>query len=368
MKVSEVACMIESWAPPEIAWEKDNVGLQIGDPSAPVHGVIVALDVTREVLLEARDKKATLVVSHHPLLFRPLRNLREGDSATECIKLALRHDIAVYSAHTNLDFTLGGTSFALAALLELEDSRFLLKSYKPRKKVITYVPSSHADRLMEAMAMAGAGRIGNYDSCSFRTDGLGTFRGNENSNPTTGKKGEFQRVEEQRLEMIVDSWNVGDVVEALIREHPYEEPAYEVYPTENITNEYGMGTLGVLKRPRSAREFLRFVKSRLGAQHLRFGGNTSRPITRVALCGGSGSDLLDEAIRQGADAFVTADIKYHSFHDAGERILLIDAGHFETEIPVVQVMADRIRKFVRENREAVSVAVARKAVNPIMYA
>jgi dinuclear metal center YbgI/SA1388 family protein len=367
MRVADVARMMESWAPREIAWERDNVGLQIGDPSARVRGILVALDISEGVLREAYDRRANLVISHHPLLFRPPRNLTAGNPVTACVSIAARHDIAVYAAHTNLDFTSGGTSFALAELLGLEQIDFLVKSYKTGRKVVTYVPVSSADNVVRAMASAGAGRIGNYDLCSFRTNGVGTFRGNERSNPSRGQRERFERVEEVRLEMIADSWNVRGVVKALMNAHPYEEPAYEIYPTENISNEYGIGTVGTLKRPKEPGQFLRFVKGRLRVNHLRYGGRTSRVIRRVALCGGSGSDLLDEAIARGADAFVTADVKYHTFHDAAKRILIIDAGHYETEVPVVSVVANRLRQFVRGQGKTVPVNISRKAVNPIMY-
>ena len=368
MTVSDIIASIESWAPKEIAWERDNVGLQLGDPATDVEGILVCLDVSEETLTEARDRKANFVICHHPLLFKPLRNLLAGDSVAGCVRLAAHYGIDIYAAHTNLDFTSGGTSFALAHTLGLSSVDFLVKSYKTKKKIITYVPPSHADSVAEAMAHVGAGRIGNYDLCSFRTAGTGTFRGNEHSNPRTGRKGRMERTDETRLEMIVDEWNVGAAISALNGAHPYEEVAYEVYPTENISNEYGTGAIGVLKNALRPRTFLGSIKKQLGSRGLKCSGITTGMIKRVALCGGSGSELIEEAIRQKADAFVTADVKYHAFRDAGNRILFIDAGHYETEFPVVRVMAQRIRYFVRRQGSAIPVAVSRRSPNPIMYA
>ncbi len=367
IRVSEVTSMIESWAPKEIAWERDNVGLQLGDPSNTVRGILVCLDITEEVLAEAKKRKANLVVSHHPLLFRPPHKLLAGDPVADCVSMAARSGIDVYAAHTNLDFTAGGTSFALADSLGLRDVDFMVKSYKTKKKIVTYVPPIHADNVAGAMAKAGAGRIGNYDACSFRTEGIGTFLGNERSNPRVGKRGKLEQVEETRLEMIVDEWNVGATVRALIGVHPYEEPSYEIYPTENISNDHGLGSIGQLETAQRPASFLRLVKRRLGAAALKCGGRMTGMIRRVALCGGSGSELLAEAIRQKADAFVTADVKYHSFHDAGKKILFVDAGHYETEFPVVRMLAKRIKEFIRERGSTVPVVVSRRSTNPITY-
>ncbi len=367
MRVSDIIAVMESWAPKDIAWKNDSVGLQIGDPSRVVRGVFVCLDVSEAILLEARERGANLIVSHHPLLFKPPNNLMAGNPVADCIRLASQYGIDIYAAHTNLDFTQGGTSFALAHVLGLTNVGFLVKSYKTKKKIVTYVPPSHADAVAEAMALAGAGRIGNYEYCSFRTTGTGTFLGNRNSSPKTGRRGRLERVGEIRLEMIVDEWNVGASIHALIRAHPYEEAAYEIYPTENLSNEYGIGCIGTLKNAQRPMTFLHSVRKHLGTGSLRCSGQMTGLIQRVALCGGSGAELLGEAIRQEADAFVTADVKYHAFHDAGKEILLVDAGHYETEFPVVRVIARRIRSYVRGQRSTIPVVIPRRSTNPIMY-
>ncbi|MEK9136421.1 MAG: Nif3-like dinuclear metal center hexameric protein, partial [Bacteroidota bacterium] len=316
MTVRDVQKIIEAWAPKEIAWERDNVGLQVGSPEPEVKRILVCLDATEGTIREAAAKRANLIISHHPLLFRPLRTVDLRDTEARCIEKLLSAGITLCSVHTNLDFTRAGTSFALAEKLGLAGVDFLHKDYRLSRKIVTFVPADHADRVAEAMGMAGAGRIGNYELCSFRSQGIGTFRGNESSTPTVGEKGKREHVEEIRLEMIAEKPKLNDILRAMIDAHPYEEVAYDVYPLENISQEYGMGIIGDLPRRLSESQFVAHVKRMLGSKALRYARGRRAHIHRVAACGGSGADLTAEAIRQGADAFVTADVKYHGFHEA----------------------------------------------------
>ena len=217
------------------------------------------------------------------------------------------------------------------------------------------------------MAAAGAGHIGNYEGCSFRIAGTGTFRGNRHAHPAIGRRNRTERVEEIRLEMVAPRRDVGRVVEALRRTHPYEEPAYDVYPLETAGTDYGMGVVGELGRECSLSTFLGTLKKRLGCNRLRWTGNPAARVRKVALCGGSGADLLDEAVRCQADVFVTADIKYHAFHDAAGRIALVDAGHYETEFPVLGAMATRLREVIRTERTPIPVMTTRRSTNPVAY-
>ncbi len=367
MIVEHVSRFFDEWAPKAIAWEKDNVGLQVGKLSDRVRGVVVALDATEPVIHEARKKKATLLVTHHPLLFTPARSVTNETAVGRCINALVQAGITLYSAHTNIDFTRGGTSFALADVLGLRDADFLLQSYRVSHKVVTFLPAAHADRVAAAMSEAGAGRIGNYDECSFRTEGTGTFTGNTFSSPTIGKRGVRTNVPETRLEMVAPSWKVRDVVEALRKTHPYEEAAYDVYPLTNISGEYGMGVIGELEKPVRLELLLTRIKSALGVKSLRWAGPHRGLVQRVAVCGGSGSDLLDEAVRKKADVFITADVKYHTFHEAAGKIVLIDAGHFETEFPVVRAMAVRLRHLVWRAKEKIPVHIVRVSTNPVVY-
>ncbi len=365
--VQDIQKIMERWAPKEIAWKDDNPGLQCGDPSARVKGILVTLDVTERVIEEARRTGANLILSHHPLVFKPLRSISAANEIGRCIQALTRNDITLFSAHTNLDFTRGGTSFALAEKLGVGSVRFLATPYRNRKKIVTFVPASHVQMVMEAMADAGAGFIGNYDRCSFRTEGTGTFRGNQASRPTVGVRGRDESAPELRLEMVVPAWSVEQVVDALLRTHPYEEVAYDLYPLENRDNEYGMGVIGTLRRPMKAKAFLAMVKRRLGTRTLRSTGDLNVTVRRVALCGGSGADLIDEAIGQRADVFVTADVKYHAFHHATGKLLLVDAGHYETEFPVVRVMTGRLEQELHRRGERIPLRAVAFSTNPIRY-
>ncbi len=369
MNIRDIQRVMDAWAPPEIAWERDATGLQCGDPGEHVRGILVALDPTDAVVAQARRKRANLIVTHHPLLFRPLRTVTPASPEGRCLWSLIRHNIAMFSAHTNLDFTRGGTSFALAEVLGLVNVVFLHRPYRITKKVVAFVPAEDADRVADAMAAAGAGTIGNYDQCSFRLEGTGTFRGNAASSPRRGSRGVRERVPEVRLEMVVPSWRVDAVVVALRKAHPYEEVAYDIYPLENPSADHGMGVVGDLRRPVRLGAFLSTVRTALRAEGLRYAGNQRQMVRRIALCGGSGADLIPEAARAGADVFVTADLKYHAFHLATPTMALVDAGHFETELPVVGSIVRRLKEEIRARgaRIRVSAAVEESPVHFVLH-
>jgi dinuclear metal center YbgI/SA1388 family protein len=367
MTVREVQEILAAWAPPAIAWEEDNPGLQCGDPAAPVRRILVTLDVTSGTVAEARRRRCDMIVSHHPLLFTPLRSVTPSRPEGRILRELIARNIALYSAHTNLDFTRGGTSFALAEALDLTEIRFLETTSANQKKIVTFVPAAHADAVAAAMAASGAGRIGDYDHCSFRVEGTGTFLGNERSNPTVGRAGRIERAGEIRLEMIVPAWNVEAVVRAMRTAHPYEEVAYDVYPLENPNPAYGMGVIGTLKRPSRLIPFLRRLKRTLGTGALRWTGDPARSIRSAALCGGSGGRLLEAAVRARAEVFVTADIRYHAFHDAAGRIALVDAGHYETEAPVIGAVVRRLKNESRRTGGSIDVLPAARSTNPVQY-
>jgi len=367
MTVRGIQEIMEAWAPLDIAWERDNVGLQTGDPDTPVRGILVALDVTEGIVAEALRRGANLIVSHHPLLFRPLRSVTAGSAQERCLGELLRKRVSLYSAHTNLDFTRGGTSFALARALGVAAEGFLRTPYRLQCKIVTYVPPSHADAVAAAMASAGAGVIGAYDHCSFRGDGNGTFRGGAGSHPALGRKERLERVQEVRLEMAAPRRALAGVVRAMTEAHPYEEVAYDIYALENTSGEYGMGAVGTLSRNVSLREFLARARRALKAPALRWSGDPRASVRRVALCGGSGSELLSDAVASGAEVFVTADVRYHTYHEAEGRIALVDAGHFETEIPVVAAVVERLRREIQSRGARVSVHAASQSTNPVRW-
>ncbi len=308
-----------------------------------------------------------MLVTHHPLLFHPLWSLTPESAAGRCLEILIRRKIALYSAHTNLDFVRGGTSHALAATLGLRDVGFLERPFRVERKIVTFVPQESADRVALAMADAGAGVIGNYDRCSFRVAGTGTFRGNDASSPVVGRRGKLERAPEVRLEMIAPQWAVEGVLLAMRRAHPYEEVAFDVVPLENRSSNFGTGVIGMLPRPLLLPGFLAFVKRALGTGALRWCGSPRAAIRRVALCGGSGGELLESAIREGADVFLTADLKYHAFQEASGRIALVDAGHFETEAPVVGAIVARLRDELRRRGDRIAVRAARRAESFVRF-
>lgn len=367
MTVRDVAELLEAWAPRAIAWERDNPGLQVGDPGARVRGILVSLDLTSAVVSEARRRRANLIVSHHPLLFRPLRSVDVASGVGSVVAALLRHRINAYAVHTNLDFVRGGTSFVLAQRLGLTGIRFLSPLAGWGRKVVTFVPASDADRVMEAMAAAGAGLIGEYERCSFRSTGTGTFRGSARSRPAVGRALRLERVPEVRLEMVVPSTSLEGVLGALRAAHPYEEPAVDVHVVEGGAAGFGMGAVGELAAGVAPGVFLRTIRSRLGVARLRTSAGTGEVVRRVAVCGGSGADLLPEAIRAGAQVFVTADVRYHAFQEAAGRIMIVDAGHHETEFPVVAAVVGRLRAAWAGKRGAPFVAAAVSETNPVRH-
>ncbi len=365
MKLAEIEQFLESWAPRWTAWERDNVGLQIGRRSRKVRNVLVALDVTPEIVGEAIRKKVDLIVSHHPLLFRPPSSISDSNPVGSLLLSLAEHRIALYSAHTNLDSAPDGVSFALARALGVQKPAFLAPMKDSLVKLAVFVPAGYVERVTEAMAEAGGGIVGEYDACSFRVGGKGTFRGSDKSNPFVGKPGQLEEVEETRLEMIVPRARVNAVVTALRSVHPYEEVAFDIYTLENTNPNFGMGAVGDLPRSLTVKEFLTKLRTAIRAESVRHSGALNQRIRRVAVCGGAGSELLEHAISANADVFVTADVRYHLFHEAAGRIVLVDAGHWETEQAVLPVVASKLRAWAATKKESLVVSITQHSTNPI---
>ncbi len=365
MKLAEIEQFFESWVPKWTAWERDNVGLQIGRRSRKVKNVLVALDVTPEIVGEAIRKKVDLIVSHHPLLFRPPSSISDSNTVGSLLLSLAEHRIALYSAHTNLDASSDGVSFALARDLGLQKAVFLAPLANTLVKLAVFVPSGYVERVTAAMANAGAGTIGEYDSCSFRTEGKGTYHGSDKSKPFIGNSQQLEEIEEARLEMIVPRARVNAVVATLKSVHPYEEVAYDLYTLENTNPNFGMGVVGDLPHSIPLKEFLTKLKKVIRAESVRYCGALNQKIRRVAVCGGAGSELLDQAISAKADVFVTADVRYHPFHDAVGRIVLVDAGHWETEHGILPVIASRLRAWAGSQRDSLVVSITQHSTNPI---
>jgi dinuclear metal center YbgI/SA1388 family protein len=367
MTGTEIIKYLEEWAPKGIAWEKDNVGLQVGNPQIKIKNILISLDLTEEVIQSAQKENCNFIITHHPVLYYPLKNLDFSKSRiAKIIETLIKNNITLYSAHTNLDFTKHGVSYQLAKKLKLKNINFLKNISENQFKLAVFVPETHVDKVAETMHHAGAGIIGEYSNCSFRTSGMGTFRGSNTSNPTIGKKGVVESVEEVKLEVVVSKWKMNEVILAMKKTHPYEEVAYDVFPLKNENLNYGIGTIGELANVMSVSDFLHFVSSKLKTSGLRYAKGRTKKIKKVAVCGGSCGELLDEAIKQNADAFITADLKYHTFQHAEGKILFIDAGHYETEVPVLDEVQTRLKKLLVENKN-IKVLKYEGSTNPIVF-
>ncbi len=343
--VRAISSALERWAPPGSQLSFDNVGLQVGDPEREVVSVLVALDLTPAVVDEAAADDVDLIVTHHPLIFKPLKRLVATDFVSGLALRLAERGIAYYAIHTNLDAAPGGVSFALAEQLGLDDIRFLDGMRESLVKLVTFVPEDHADAVRHALAEAGAGQIGDYTACAFTSRGTGYFRPGDDADPHTGTPGKLSSAEEIRLEVEVARWDVGRVVKALKEAHPYEEVAYDLYPVEQSSTRAGLGAVGALPEPELLPIFLRRVAERLEAGALRYVGDDAAMVRTVAVCGGSGSSLIPQALAAGADAFVTADVTYHTYFqpldpDGAPRMALVDAGHYETERITERLLVD----------------------------
>ncbi|MDX1701698.1 MAG: Nif3-like dinuclear metal center hexameric protein, partial [Melioribacteraceae bacterium] len=326
------------------------------------------LELTEHALQQALHHRANFIFTHHPFIFKPIKRINiENDSKGKILELLIKNNITLYSAHTNLDFAKGGVSFELARILGIDNPEFLLNDDSNQFKVVVFVPKENIEVVSEAIFSVGAGIIGEYEKCSFRLNGVGSFKGSEFTNPAIGKKQNYETVEEIRFEVIVDSWKLNDVVNAIKISHPYEEPAFDVYPLKNENINFGFGAIGDLKKSYPPNIFMEHVCKSLKTKNLRFTTGNKRRIKKVAVCGGSGSQLLNAAIKAGADAFVTADIKYHTFQDGEGKILFIDAGHYETEIHVLNAVKRKLEKFIKINGESVKVHKYSGTTNPIKF-
>ncbi len=368
MTCKEIIKYFEDWAPKEIAWQKDNVGLQIGSINRKIKNILLCLELTDRVVEDAIKKNCNLIISHHPLLFHPLKKIDlQKDKISQLVEILIKNDITLYSAHTNLDFTKDGVSFELAKVLKLKEIDFLVHSKSNQYKLIVFVPSGYVDKVANVIFENGGGIIGEYSGCSFRTSGVGTFKGSEQSNPAVGKKGKEEKVEEIKLEVLIDSWNLKNALSAIFKVHPYEEVAYDVYPVENQNVKYGAGAVGELEKSLSQTEFLKYLSNQLKIKNFRYSKGSGNRIKKVALCGGAGGEMLKDAINAGADTFITADIKYHTFHDANEKLLLIDAGHYETEIHSLNEVKRKLNQFININNSAIKIFNYNGSTNPIIF-
>ncbi len=344
MKLKEIVSAFESFAPLAYQEKYDNSGLAVGDPEMEITAALLCIDVTVEVLEEALTLGANLVISHHPVVFKPLTKLTESNSVERMVAHAIRKNIALYSAHTNLDNVLQGVNHKICSKLRLIETEILVPLQRTLKKLVTFVPDQHADVVRNALFKAGAGHIGNYDACSFNNNGYGTFRAGEGANPFAGEVGKMHMENETRIETIFPPAYQKEVIRALLKSHPYEEPAYDIYPVDNPFQLAGSGMIGKLTRPANEKDFLELVKTTFNCHHLRHSKLLNKPVSRIAVCGGSGAFLIPAAISAGADLFITGDVKYHEFFIAEDQLLIADIGHYESEQFTIEIFYDILRK------------------------
>jgi dinuclear metal center YbgI/SA1388 family protein len=364
MQLRELTRVLEALAPLPYQESYDNSGLQVGDPEGELTGVLVALDITEAIIDEAVSRGANCVVAHHPVIFKGLKRLT-GRTATERIVLkAIREGVALYAIHTNLDNMRNGVNAVLAERLGLQDTAILAMRTDTLSKLYTFAPKADADKVRDALFAAGGGSIGNYTECSYNVEGTGTFKPGEDTDPAIGQAGgPRENVDEIKIEVLVPTHLERKVLAALFEAHPYESVAFEFVRLANPNQDIGAGIIGTLPEPLESKAFLQMLKERVGTQLIRHTAPLGRPISRVALCGGSGSFLLEEAAGARADAFVTADYKYHQFFDADGRLLIADVGHWESEQHTIGLLV----KHLREKMPNFAVHSAGTQTNPVSY-
>jgi len=344
MKVKDICLYLDSVIPLLYQESYDNSGLQSGDPESEISSALLALDVTEAVVEEASFKNCGLIITHHPVIFHPLKSLSGKSQSEKIIIKALKENIAIYSSHTCLDVFTENVSKKMAEKLSLTNLEILSPLENTLLKLVTFVPEDYAEKVRDAIFNAGAGVIGNYDMCSFNAEGYGTFRGNESSNPFLGERGKLYRGKEVRIETILPLHLKDKVIKSMLAVHPYEEVAYDIYPLAISNPQRGLGCIGELTYPLKEKEFINMLARAFDVQIIRYSSPSDIKVRKVALCGGAGASLTNVAVGAGANAFVTSDLKYHDFFNAGDNILLADIGHYESEIFSLEILYNIIKK------------------------
>jgi len=363
MKLSEIIAVFESYAPLSYQESYDNAGLTVGDTGMEISAALLCIDVTEAVVDEARQQGANLIISHHPVIFKPLKQLTAGTGPERIIISAITYKIALYCAHTNMDNISGGVNRKICQKLNLEKTRILSPLPNSLRKLVTFVPTASAEEVRSALFAAGAGNIGAYDSCSFNLEGKGSFRASEGSNPYAGEIGKLHFENETRIETIFPAVWKTRIIKALLKVHPYEEVAYDIFPVENEYEQAGWGMIGELKEPVNSLDYLQQIKDIFRCQVIRHTRVISKTVKKIAVCGGSGSFLIHRARSSGADMFITGDLKYHQFFDAEDLIVIVDIGHFESEQFTIEIFYEILKK----NLPNFAIHFSSIQTNPIYY-
>ena len=363
MKIKEITDFLEDYAPLYYQESYDNSGLIVGDENTKVKGALITLDCTEDVIDEAIAENCNLVITHHPIIFTGLKKLNGSNYIQRTVIKAIKNEIAIYAIHTNLDNVYNGVSAKIAEKLGLENCRVLAPKSDLLRQLVVYCPTKNAEELKTALFENGAGTIGNYDQCSFTSVGRGTFSANENCNPFVGKIGELNTENEDRIEVIYPKYKEKAILNAMKMAHPYEQVAHQIYVLGNKHQLVGPGIVGELKKAVKTKTFLQHIKSNMKTECVRYSSLVRKEVKCVAVCGGSGSFLLNNAKAVGADIFITADFKYHEFLDAENDIVIADIGHYESE----QFTKDLIYDLLTKNFTKFAVRLSKVNTNPIKY-
>ena len=346
MIIKDLIHVLEHFAAPELQEEYDNAGLIVGDSNRTCTGALCTLDVTVEVIKEAKAKQCNLIIAHHPIIFRGIKKLNGKSYVEKVVIEAIKNDIAIYAAHTNLDNILLGVNGKMATKIGLKNTRILSPKPGILRRLITFAPVDKAEQVRKAIFNAGAGHIGKYSECSFNSEGTGTFKAEEGADPYVGEIGKQHREKETKIEIVYPFYLEQQVVAALVEHHPYEEVAYDIFTMDNVHFGVGSGIIGELDQPLSVEELLKQVKNIFGLKVIRHTPLLQKPVKTVAICGGAGSFLIGEARRAKADVYITSDVKYHEFFDAEDQLVIMDIGHYESEQFTIDLIYDLlVRKF-----------------------
>ncbi len=363
MLIKDIVSFLENLFPTYYSEEFDNTGLLVGNPDTKVQGVLITLDTLESIVDEAIQKKCNLIISYHPILFSPLKKINEEDYVERTITKAIQHNIAIYAIHTALDNAENSISDLLATQLGLSNLQKLIPKKNVIKKLTFYIPKNKKEKVLHSLYEAGAGKVGNYDNCSFQNKGIGSFKGNANSNPTIGKPNELQLEKEVQIHITYLAHKEKQILKALFENHPYEEVAYEVIGLENSYPLMGMGTIGTLAQPLSEKKFLSYLKEKIGISYLRYSSSLKKNIQKIAVVCGSGSTAINYALRANVDAFLTADLKYHDFFKVNQKVLLVDIGHYESE----QFIKSKLYHLFSKKFSTFAVHLSKINTNPVNY-
>jgi dinuclear metal center YbgI/SA1388 family protein len=363
MKIKEIISVLEQMSPLAYAEDFDNVGLLLGNPNDEATGILVCHDALENVIDEAVTKNCNVIVCFHPIIFSGLKKITGKNYVERSIIKAIKNDIAIYAVHTALDNHQEGVNKIFCDNLGIKNTKILIPKQNFIRKLVTYTTHENADKVRNAILQTGAGTIGNYDNCSYNSNGFSTYRGNQNSNPTIGTKGELTTTNETKIEVTFEKHLESKILKALFDNHIYEEVAYEIYDLQNEHQNIGLGMIGELEIEMSEKDFLEFVKNKMQANGIRHSEFLNKKIKKVAVLGGAGSFAIKNAIMAGADAFLTADLKYHQFYEAENQILLADIGHFESERYTKNYIVDYLRKKILN----FAIIFSEENTNPVKY-